>query len=268
MEKKWIISLLIIILIILFCFRSVHFLTKDVEYSAYENKCKDVYHQTSDRNIIIRIDDIQAYYLNNIQIRMIQDALNMNKTVSLAVIPTGLLNDKELSKFLEENRCKLEIALHGYNNSDYEFANISYKEANNKIKEGLKILNEIEPKVITFIPPNNEISDEGRKAVYANGIKIISSGFENIEAGFTMSTYDWKNKSFTDYEKVLADCNDELNKNETCIIMIHPQDYITDGKLDEEKYSQYTALLNGMNKLNATIVTFRDMYNKGVIKIN
>lgn len=261
------------LVIIILAISSLNFLIKDAKYSVYKNSCKVVYHQTSERNIVLRIDDIQAYYLRDIQTRIIQDALNMNKTLSLAVIPVGLLDDKILSQFLKENRCKLEIGLHGYDNTEFEFLDSSYKEANDKIKKGLKILEEIEPKVITFIPPNNEISEEGRKAVYNNGLKVISSGFENREFGFSVSTYDWGNHTFTNYREVLEECKNELDRNETCIIMIHPQDYTTDNKLDYEKYNQYIELLNEINELNATVVTFRDLYygdleDNRIIKLN
>lgn len=256
------------LVIIILTFNSLKFLIKDAKYSVYKNSCKVVYHQTSDRNIVLRIDDIQAYYLNDIQIRMIQDALNMNKTVSLSVIPVGLLDDKVLSQFLKENRCKLEIGLHGYDNTEFEFLNSSYKEANDKIEKGLKILEEIEPKVMTFIPPNNEISKEGRNAVYNNEIKIISSGFENREFGFSVSTYDWGNHTFTNYREVLEKCENELDINETCIIMIHPQDYTRNGKFDSEKYNQYLTLLNRIDELNATVVTFRDLYYEDVIRLD
>lgn len=272
MKQRIIISIVIIAIILFLAFSSLKFLIKDAKYSVYKNSCEVVYHQTSDRNIVLRIDDIQAYYLRDIQIRMIQDALRMNRTLSLAVIPVGLLDDKELSRFLKENRCSLEIGLHGYDNTDFEFLDISYKEANNKIKKGLKILKEIEPKVITFIPPNNEISEQGRRAVYNNGLKIISSGFENREFGFSVSTYDWKNHAFTDYKEILEGCENELNKNETCIIMIHPQDYTKNNELDSEKYDEYLTLLNKIDELNATIVTFRDLYyrdleNSGIIEL-
>lgn len=273
MKPKVIISIAIMLVIILLAFNSLKFLIKDAKYSVYKNSCKTEYHQTSDRNIVLRVDDIQAYYLKNIQSMMIQDALNMNKTLSLSVIPYGLLDDKEITQLLKENRCKLEIGLHGYDNTDFEFQNISYKEANSKIKKGLKILEEIEPKIITFIPPNNEISEDGRKAVYNNGIKVISSGSWNKEFGFSVSTYDWGNHSFTDYHEILEKCWNELEKGETCIVMIHPQDYTTNGVLDYSKYTQYISLLSAIDSLNATVVTFRDLYYRDldrskILKIN
>ena len=258
---------MIIILVFFFIFKSLDGLVKDVSYDAYENNCETDYHQASDRNIVLRIDDIQANYLVDVQEKMIDDALDRGKTLSLAVIPLGLNNNKAMVKFLKEKKCKLEIGLHGYENNDFEFSELSYGEADEKIKNGLKVLNEIEPEVITFIPPNNEISNESKIAVYGNKIKIISSGFYNREFGYSVSTYDWENHIFVNYREVLSECLDELEKNETCIIMMHPQDYITDGKLDNQKYQQYIQLLDNVDELNATIVTFRDLYYKDAVRV-
>ncbi|MCX6747191.1 MAG: DUF2334 domain-containing protein [Candidatus Pacearchaeota archaeon] len=268
MIGKIFVSFLIITLVFIMCVRSLNYIIQDVQTNTYENNCGIIEHSTSERNIVIRIDDIQAYYLKDVQIRMIKDALAINRTVSLGVIPINLASDMEMFNFLKEVKCELEISLHGYNNSENEFSNILYQQANEKIRNGLEVLRQIQPEIITFIPPNNEISDAGREAVYDNGIKIISSGFVNREFGFSVSTYDWKNHKFVNYKEVLQECSKELDKGEICVIMIHPQDYVTNGKLDVEKYDQYIKLLNAINSLNAKVVTFRDLYYQGRINLN
>ncbi len=268
MKAKTLLSIFILVFISVLIIRSMNYLIQDATYEIYENDCRTVYHGTSDRNIILRVDDIQTHYLKDIQIRIIQDALIRNKTLSLAVIPFNLFDDKEIIRFLKENKCRLEIGLHGYDHSDYEFAELSYSQAEEKIKNGLEILKEIEPDIITFIPPNNELSEGTKEALFADDIKIISSGFQNREFGFSVSTYDWKKHEFADSDKIIAECRSELDRKETCIIMIHPQDYATNEKLDPEKYKDYIRLLEKIDELNATVVTFRDLYYKNVIRLN
>ena len=267
MNWKVIISAICILLVLTLTIKSLGFIVKDFSDSVYEKNCEFIGHKPSDRNIVIRIDDIQAYYLRDLQMMMIEDALARNKTVSLSVIPFNLHNDKVLVTFLKKHRCNVEIGLHGYNNTDFEFEDISYIAADEKVTAGLKELNEIEKDVITFIPPNNECSGGCADAVYDSGIRVISSGFENKEFGFSVSTFNWTSRTFTDYEKVLEGCARELNKGETCIIMIHPQDYITNGKIDYSKYNQYIMLLNRLNELDATVVTFRDLYYKDLLVV-
>lgn len=268
MKIKPLISVLVLAFVFFLIITSINYLVKDAAYEIYENNCKTVYHETSGRNIILRIDDIQAHYLKDVQIRMIQDALKRNKTLSLAVVPFNLFEDKDMIHFLKENKCETEIGLHGYDHSDYEFAEINYNQAEEKIKKGLEVLKSMEKNVITFIPPNNEISAGAKEALHEKGIKIISSGFQNREFGFSVSTYDWKKHEAVSVDEIISECRDELDRNETCIIMIHPQDYTTNDKIDEEKYKDYIRLLENIDGLDATVVTFRDLYYKNVIRLN
>lgn len=227
-----------------------------------KNHCSKTNFETSDRNIVIRIDDIQAYYHRDLQIKMLEELKKRGMVSSLAVIPFNLMEDKKMVRYLTQNKCDFEIGLHGYENTDYEFQNIDYYNANLKLEKGLDILNKIDSEIISFIPPNNEISVEGRQAVFDKGIKVISSGFQNKEFGFSASTFDWERDIFVNHIEVLKDCEKVLDKNETCIIMIHPQDYLTNNKFDSVKYKEYEKLLEGLSGLNATIVTFRDLYYK------
>ncbi len=247
---KTIFSILIISLVIIYLSFCLVVQIISFEIPMIYKSCKVEVNQLSDRNIILRLDDIQSHYLQDLQIKMMNDALDRNLTLSLGVIPFNLLKDNKLSKYLNKNKCKLEICLHGFDNVDYEFSNLSYDEADRKIKKGLKILNKIEKNIVTFIPPNNAFSNESEQAIYDNEM-LISAGFWNSKYGFSQSAYDWEKYELIDYKKVLEECNKDLDNNETCIIMLHPQDYINN-------YSEYTNLLDGLNKLNATIVNFRD----------
>ena len=108
----------------------------------------------------------------------------------------------------------------------------------------------IDKNITTFIPPNNAFSNESKQAIYDNEM-IISAGYWNSEYGFSVSTYDWEKYELINYKKVLDECNKDLDKGEICIIMLHPQDYLTN-------YSEYTNLLNGLQGLDATTINFRD----------
>ena len=98
-------------------------------------------------------------------------------------------------------------------------------------------------------------------AVYDNNFRIISGTSQNSEYGYTTTTFDWGGTNrFNDYEYVINSCNNSLNSINKCIIMVHPQDYLTNGVFDQEKYNQYIALLLEIKKLNATIINFRDIF--------
>ncbi len=99
-------------------------------------------------------------------------------------------------------------------------------------------------------------------------MKIISGGSWNSEYGFTISTYDWINNHLNNASYILDNCRNTLANNKTCIVMIHPQDFTTNNKFDENKYKEFLKLLDGVKRLNANVVNFRDIYYKDRIKLN
>lgn len=252
---------LIVIMILAAGASSLNFLINDVKITTYENNCEPKLNQVGDRNIILRLDDIQAHFLRDVQMKMIKDTLNRNYTIVLGVIPYRLNDDKKLVQFLKKVKCDVEIALHGYNNLELEFEQLGFEEAQIKINKGLDRLKEIEDNIITFIPPNNKISIDAKRAIYSSNFKIISANARNSVYGFTTSTYDWDNYNFVSYEDVIESCSQTLDKGNNCIIMIHPQDYISNNKFNPEKYKNYIRLLEGIKELDAKVVNFRDLVN-------
>ena len=243
-------------------------LAKGINIPLFKNDCKISYNEVGDRNIILRMDDVQAEMWRDIQIKMVEDALDRDKTLSLGVIPFNLFNDRKMSKFLMDNRCNVEISLHGYTHDYTEFKTLSFEEADDKIKKGLKILNKIEPNVITFIPPENVFSEGTEQAVFNNSFEVLSAEHGDTEYSLTQSTYDWASSELEDYRLVLSGCKNDLDNNKTCIIMLHPQDYAANGELDEKKYDSYIKLLEGLDELDANVITFRDLVREDYAILN
>jgi hypothetical protein len=54
-------------------------------------------------------------------------------------------------------------------------------------------------------------------------------------------------------------CETRFAQNEHCIIMLHPQDYVTNEKLDEKKYKEYLRLLNELEKRDIATITFQQL---------
>ena len=264
--KKIIISLLIVVFVTIFFIVKLingiqlngFVMEKDIILKT--NNCEFIHHEVGKNNIVIRIDDIQGNYNRDLQVKMLEDLKKKGLTASLAVIPLNLMEDELMVNYLYQNKCNFEIGLHGYDNNDYEFATLNYQQAKEKLEKGLKILNRIEEDVFTFIPPNNEFSDEAEQAVYDSDIEIISAGHWNSKYGFSISSYDWLNHEIRDAQEVLDECQEDLDRYEICIIMVHPQDYTTNGQVDLTHYNEYLELLSGIKLMDANVVTFRDLY--------
>ncbi len=224
------------------------------------------------RTIILRLDDVAAWRYKEISRQIVYEALDRKMGITLGVIPYNLGRDPHVTKWLKEIRTNplLEIALHGFNHEENEFMNLTKEEALDKIVMGKnEIVESIGVVPVTFIPPYNEYSKELREALLEQGLRIFSAkeneyviDEEFISVGYNARTYDFYTKRFIPVEEIISDCKASLDKTETCVVMIHPQDYLLEPpreNIDEEKYQEFLRTLDELEKLEAEFKTFKDL---------
>jgi peptidoglycan/xylan/chitin deacetylase (PgdA/CDA1 family) len=230
--------------------------------------CAPVKQAYSDNQVILRVDDIQADAYESVAKSIIKDADKYNMRLVLGIIPRNFLKDKKMARIVRMNNCNLEIAMHGWghfsdeDNSLFEFENMEEMEARTKIEDGKNTLEEVSKKpIVTFIPPGNEISDETKKVLDEEGIKYISANEGSGKFDMTVSAYDFPNKVLLSTDEILQKCVEKFNgkKKGPCVIVIHPQSYMTDGQPDNEKYKAFTDLLENLRKIDVYSVTFSDL---------
>lgn len=228
--------------------------------------CKPVVQAYSENKVVLRVDDIQANAYQSMTEFMIKDAKTYNMRLVLGIIPRNFLQDKKLVRFIKRNSCNLEAALHGwghFSNEEenlFEFEEMEADEARSKIQEGKKILEDaFSSRVVTFIPPGNEISDATKEVLSEEGIQYVSTGYVGGEFDMTAGTFDFPSKSLVSNDEILKRCEAKFEIKEPCIIVMHPQDYMTDGQPDSEKYRAYISLLDELRKRNVYSVTFSDL---------
>jgi peptidoglycan/xylan/chitin deacetylase (PgdA/CDA1 family) len=228
--------------------------------------CKPVAQAYSENKVILRVDDIQANAYREMMEDIVKDAQKYNMRLVLGIIPKNLLEDKKLVRFLKKNSCNVEAALHGWshvsdeNDDLFEFEEMGADEARAKIQDGKKILAQVfDNPVVTFIPPGNEISDETKDVLDEEGIKYVSSGYVGGDFDMTAGTFDFPSKSLVSNDEILKRCEAKFEEKKPCIIVMHPQDYMTDDKPDQGKYWFYIDLLNKLRNENVYSVTFSDL---------
>ena len=229
------------------------------------------------RTIILRLDDVKAWQYYNIIPNMTSLMLSKNMAFTMAVIPKDIEKDTKI--FLPwinniKNNPRVEIALHGYLHEKSEFRDLDKTEATYRLQKGKELLYNYTGIVpVTFIPPENEYSDDTIDALSDTAFRVISAGKnvnvnqyydigENLSyVGYTARTYDFSSSKFIPAEEVLEECNSSLNKDGLCVIMIHPQDYLTANRtqINEKKYTEFVKLLDGLEKLNASFKNFKDV---------
>lgn len=234
--------------------------------------------ESEKKTVVLRIDDLGAWHYYDTVVRMTDDILDRNMSVSFAVIPYELEKDKPFLDWLTnlKDDPRIEIAQHGNQHLSHEFLNLTYEDAYAAVQEGKQsIIDNLHVEPVTFIPPENEYNDNLVKVLEDSDFKILSARdaqFEMIgnisNIGLDAETYNYYKNYFVPVDQVLTDCAKGLYNKNTCVIMIHPQDYVQDQDhhlVDEAKYTEYIRLLDELqaraaeDRWNIEFKTFREL---------
>lgn len=237
----------------------------DLAYFAM-NPCEPLTIATSSKNVVLRIDDIQAFAWSDISERMITDTVVEHQLpVVLAVIPKNLRDDASLYETMRTTRCNIEFAIHGWDHSEPtpghgEFAFLTEAEASQKIIDGKAVIERLaNTEVATFVPPQNEFSVGAARALEAENITRVSAYGKHL-FDFDTESFDYLTDTFRTAKHMLNTCDATFSRGDTvCTIMLHPQDYAHEGTLDTAKYAEYTALLEQLSQGDYTVARFSDI---------
>ena len=265
------VTILILLIIILATGRLIHYVLtgeSNAEFiSSILHPCKEFPIIKSSRMAIIRIDDIQAYFLEDISIKMMDDAKSRGIPLSLGVIPKSIDENTPIHRYLKKNLCWVEIAQHGWDHQGItpdtpEFYGVDKATATSDFNRGEVILENLaKEKITTFIPPLNSISDDAREAIVEAGIRIISSeGMNKFDYGAT--SFNFLTSTANSPETILRDCKTRVAQTSLCVVMIHPQDFTTKNALDPVKYAMYLDILDSLQAANYTFVRFKDLVDQ------
>lgn len=216
------------------------------------------------KKIVLRIDDIQAFAWQSAQLEILDNLISRNIPATLGVIPFNIMTDPVIYKFLKKNNCRFDIAQHGWdhnfqskNYDQGEFVGTGEAEAQKLIQSGRNELVKItEQAITTFIPPNNQYSLGTRQALIDLGYTIISAdGQEPFD--FTIATFDASTNKLTPIENIISECQEALEEKDLCIILIHPQDYTWQDRLNKYMFENYfIIMMDKLENLDAEFTTF------------
>ncbi len=235
------------------------------EYVTTAEVCNSTKNIISDKTVILRVDDVQAYAWKETTIKMITDAEALGIPLTLGVIPKNISTDKILVNFLKQHECNLELALHGWDHGVHddgvtpEFIGLSKKEATERLTQGIQSIQEItEEPVQTWIPPQNIQSEGTSEALKELGIKIISTEGSAIW-DYDATTFEYGKEELINPVEVFSACSKAFETQNTCVVMMHPQNF-ADGLIhDEELYKRnYVGLLERFKDAGYTFARFKD----------
>ena len=237
------------------------------------------------RCVAFRLDDIQDYYLNNVQIEIINTFQKSNKSLTIGVIGNYFGTDTTVVNYLKErleNNTPLEIANHGWNHEDFTL--FDKNEQSQLIKKtNEKISNVLEDTPNGFVAPFNKINDNTITALRENRIRYVSANMTQ-----DLPPYDIKNNSFyhlpaatftgdlnsdnsywfgTSHKDTFAKIQASLTNHGFAVVTLHPQEYSKrDGlnfsnEVDDSQIEELEMLINEIDSSDLDIVTLNEIPN-------
>ena len=127
--------------------------------------------------IVFRMDDVQDYWLNSVQVAVMNLFLSKNQSLSLGSIMHVIGNDSKTVGKVKEGFHKglFELDLHGWDHINYTKLN-EQQQKDSLSKANTKMERLFGTKSIVSIPPYDVFNNDTIKAMGQLGIKIISSG--------------------------------------------------------------------------------------------
>lgn len=192
--------------------------------------------------VAFRVDDIQDYWLNNVQTGIMDEFEKKNASLTIGIIGNYFGQDKKLVQFIDSrinSSPKLEIASHGWNHEN--FKKFTESEQSNLLRLSVdKIFNVTEERVQGFIPPYDSINNNTLVASKENNMTYISTNETSDRPPYKLSNSSLYilpetaevgsvNKQQTDwieysFEQTYAQVLRSVAKYGYAIIVIHPQD--------------------------------------------
>ncbi|AFS80802.1 hypothetical protein NKOR_04570 [Candidatus Nitrosopumilus koreensis AR1] len=228
--------------------------------------------------IAFRFDDVQDYWLNDVQIEVMKTFVGTDTPLTIGIIGDSFGEDVKMSSFVKEHKNKkgFEIANHGIGN--VPFTEFSLEEQDEKLKQSVQKIQQsvgVEPKV--FIPPQNRFNEDTKQVLIENGFTHISSSllhgdpppfplkgellyrFPEIS---TTGEYDPEQNVFVgiSHETTLSKAIDGLNTYGFAVITSHPQEFakVIDGtyanEVNTEQIAELKTLVEEIQKRDIKIV--------------
>jgi peptidoglycan/xylan/chitin deacetylase (PgdA/CDA1 family) len=246
---------------------------------------------TSCNCVVIRMDDVQDYWLNSVQVALMNLFESKNQSLSLGLIMHHVANDSRIVSKVKEgllNNGLFELDIHGWDHISY--TNLTENEQKDSLfKANMKMQNLFRTKSIVFIPPNDVFNNSTLKAMSTLGIRIISSApYEenafNQKRSVFVSNNNSSNKSatiiyhlpstilFKAFKKgkwvstplydIINNVTRNIQRYGYAVVVIHPQDFAKNmngtfsNSVDESQISDLSRLMDLLSSKGVHIVPF------------
>jgi peptidoglycan/xylan/chitin deacetylase (PgdA/CDA1 family) len=219
--------------------------------------------------VVIRVDDIQDFAFREAQLFLLNEGMANQVPLSLAVIAGMFGEDKEVVQTTKlAVSSGSEITAHGWEHEN--LAKISLTEQKEILSKSMSRIKEILGyDVKALVPPMFGFNQDTITAMQATGYNIMSTLIDYDEPGLVsnvlnlpatvelshLSKDNWKMKRLY---IVKAEIANSIRKYGFAIVVTHPQEFITDKKLNQANVELYRNLLKDL-KHNYSFTTLEAM---------
>lgn len=227
--------------------------------------------------VAFRFDDVQDYWLNDVQIAHMETFTRNNIPLTIGIVANAFGDDVKITNFVRDNINKLEIASHGTDHS--LFTEFDAEEQNSMLKQSSdNIIKSLGVKPTTFVPPQNRFNENTKQALVNNGFTHLSASilhgdlppfplegetlyrFPEIS---TTGTFEPEQNLFVGLPNgiTFSQAIEGLERYGFAVITSHPQEFstIVNGtyvnKVNQEQINELEILIQKIQENNIKIVT-------------
>lgn len=233
--------------------------------------------------VAFRLDDIQDYWLDDVQAKIINTFQEKNASLTIGIIANYFGQDSKIVDLVKQGADStppLEIANHGWNHEPFATFTENgqwwlLRQANQKIQSVTGITPDV------FIAPYNSINNDTFKAVTENNLDMISANetidkppypLENatlyrFPAVSSFGDLNKNNTSWTNYDQAQIHANilRGLYQYGYAVIVLHPQDFSMKHKfnytdtVNSTRIDELSSVIDELRSENIKIVTISEI---------
>lgn len=224
--------------------------------------------------LVMRVDDIQDFAFREAQLFLLNESVINDVPLSLAVITGMFGDDREIFQWVKlAVSLGSEVAVHGWEHED--FAELSLKEQVALLSQSRSQIKEVlDFNVEVFVPPMFSFNEDTIAAMHEEGYNIISTITDYMEPDLmskvislpaTIELSDFSNGTWSmkSFDSVKAEISRSIQKYGFAVIVTHPQEFVADGKLNQDCIELYRTLLITL-KENYSFKTLERLGREGV----
>jgi len=212
-----------------------------------------------ERYIVLRVDDIQDYAFRDAQLFLLNYSVEADLKMSLGVI-SGMFGEDQ--QVLEATRSAVmsgsEVGIHGWNHEDLAVLSMSEQrdilfQAKSRIRQLLGV------DATLLIPPMFSFNEDTISAMHEESCNVISTctdydepsldaEVKNIPATVELSVLSGNTWHMKSVDEVMAGVERSLELYGYAAIVTHPQEFFTDGKLNQKAVDSLIILLEKLGE--------------------